>query len=156
MKKNAIIEELKSTHSNQDKIQSEMDALKHELNFTISILESEYEKAIIVTDKLNNSKNKIADLKNQNIILKREIERMNLYKKIGKFILNKSDDISLDLFLIQFQVFQIILSWKNFNKGEEINFQLNLYLQITSSIATYLKRKDNINLVYEMNMNNIL
>lgn len=154
--KDAIIEELKSAHSNQDKIQSEMDALKHELNLTISILESEYEKAIIVTDELNNSKNKIADLKNQNIVLKREIERMNLYKKIGKFILNKSDNISLDLFLIQFQIFQIILSWRNFNKEEEINFQLNLYLQITSSIATYLKRTDNINLVYEMNMNNIL
>lgn len=153
--KDKIIKGLESTHLSQDKVQSEMDIMKHELNLTINSLESEYERSIVLTDELNKSKNKLIDLRNQNLVMKKELERMNLYKRICDFIINKSDETSLDLFLIQFQLFQIILRYKDIKGDEDLDFQLHIFLQIISSTVTYLKRKSNVDFFTDTDMNTI-
>ena len=142
IERDKIIEELNSAHLDQDKIQCEMKTINDELNTTINLLESEYEKTILLTNELNNSKNELMSTRNQNTVLKMEFEKMRIYRKIGEFILNKSDETSLDLFSIQFQIFQILFRNKNINGNESLNFQMDLYLQMISSMTTYFKNNN--------------
>lgn len=142
IERDKIIEELNSAHLDQDKIQCEMKTINDELNTTINLLESEYEKTILLTNELNNSKNELMSTRNQNTVLKMEFEKMRIYRKIGEFILNKSDETSLDLFSIQFQIFQILFRNKNINGNESLNFQMDLYLQMISSMTIYFKNNN--------------
>lgn len=142
IERDKIIEELNSAHLDQDKIQCEMKTINDELNTTINLLESEYEKTILLTNELNNSKNELMSTRNQNTVLKMEFEKMRIYRKIGEFILNKSDETSLDLFSIQFQIFQILFRNKSINGNESLNFQMDLYLQMISSMTIYFKNNN--------------
>lgn len=158
IERDKIIEELNSAHLDQDKIQCEMNAINDALNTTISLLESEYEKTILLTNELNNSKNELMTTRNQNTVLKMEFEKMRIYRKIGEFILNKSDETSLDLFSIQFQIFQILFRNKNINGNESLNFQMDLYLQMISSMTTYFKNNNDskFSLLLETDTSNVL